>query len=87
MTEAEVYAGLTQIFRELFGEESIVLKPTTTAADVEGWDSFNNINIIAAAEVRFGVRLSTREIDALTNVGDLAGRILAKLGQSSANHA
>ena len=78
MTEAEVYAGLTEIFHELFGDETIALTPDTTAADVNGWDSFNNINIIAGAEERFGVKLGTREIDSLANVGDLARLILAK---------
>jgi acyl carrier protein len=78
MSEAEVYAGLTEIFRELFGDEAIVLQPTTHAADIAEWDSFNNINIIAAAEDRFGVKLGTREIEALENVGDLARLILAK---------
>ena len=78
MTEAEVYAGLTEIFRELFGDETIALKPSTSAADVEGWDSFNHINIIAAAEERFGVRVGAREIEALASVGDLVRLILAK---------
>jgi acyl carrier protein len=78
MTEAEVYAGLTEIFRELFGDDTIVLKPTTAAADINGWDSFNNINIMAAAEERFGIRLGTREIESFANVGDLVRTILAK---------
>jgi acyl carrier protein len=80
MTEAEVYAGLTQIFTDLFDNETIVLKPETTAADVDGWDSFNNLNIIAAAEHRFGVKINTREIEKLTNLGVLASLILKKTG-------
>ena len=78
MTEAEIYDGLTEIFHELFADPAIALTPATTAADVAGWDSFNNINIIAAAEERFGVRFSTREIEALGNVGALVAAILAK---------
>ncbi len=81
MSEAEVYAGLTEIFHELFADDSIALTPTTTAADVKGWDSFNHINIVAAAEERFGVRFTSREIDALGNVGDLARLILARRSQ------
>jgi acyl carrier protein len=72
MSEAEVYAGLTEIFRELFGDEAIALTPVTRAADIPEWDSFNNINIISAAEERFGVKLGTRD------VGDLVRLILAK---------
>jgi acyl carrier protein len=78
MNEADIYEGLTQIFRELFADESIALHPLTTAADVDGWDSFNNLNIIAAAEERFGVKLRAREIEKLDNVGSLVRLILAK---------
>ena len=39
MSEAEVYAGLTEIFHELFGDEAIALTPATNAADIPEWDS------------------------------------------------
>jgi acyl carrier protein len=78
MNEADVYDGLTQIFRDLFADETITLDASTTAADVEAWDSFNNLNIIAAAEERFGVKLRAREIEKLDNVGSLVRLILAK---------
>jgi acyl carrier protein len=81
MTEADVYAGLTEIFHDLFGDYALVLTPSTSAADIAAWDSFNHINIMAAAEERFGVKLSTREIESLANVGDLARLILAKRGR------
>jgi acyl carrier protein len=78
MSEADVYDGLTQIFRDLFADESITLHASMTAADVDGWDSFNNLNIIAAAEERFSVKVRAREIEKLDNVGSLVRLILAK---------
>ncbi|MGO8740684.1 acyl carrier protein [Rhodoblastus sp.] len=78
LTRDEIYSGLTQIFRELFDDESIALTDKTTAADVEGWDSFNNLNMIAAAEQAFGVKIGTREIESLTCVGDLVNLIEKK---------
>ena len=80
MTEPEVYAVLTEVFQELFADEGIVLTPTTTADDVEGWDSFNHLNIIVGVESRFRIRLQTREVEGLTNVGDMVKLILAKTG-------
>ena len=80
MTEAEVYAGLTDVFHDLFGDPAIRLTAQTTADDIDGWDSFNHLNVVAGAEARFGVRFSTREIDGLRNVGDLARLILKKRG-------
>jgi acyl carrier protein len=78
MNEADVYDGLMQIFRDLFADETITLQASTTAADIDAWDSFNNLNIIAAAEERFGVKLRAREIEKLDNVGSLVRLILAK---------
>jgi acyl carrier protein len=80
MTEADVYEGLTRIFRDLFADESITPHDSMTAADVDAWDSFNNLNIIAAAEEHFGVKLRAREIEKLDNVGSLVRLILAKAG-------
>jgi acyl carrier protein len=78
VTEPEVYAILTELFHELFADDSIVLTPDTTADDVSGWDSFNHLNIIVAVETRFGIKLQTNEIEGLTNVGDMARLILTK---------
>ncbi len=38
MTEAEVYAGLNELFHELFADDDLSLKPETTANDIEGWE-------------------------------------------------
>jgi acyl carrier protein len=78
-TEASIYQTLTEIFHDVFVREDIQLRPDLKAADVEGWDSFKQIEIIVAAEQRFGIRLNSREMDSLTCVGDLARVIEQKL--------
>jgi acyl carrier protein len=78
VTEAEVYAGLNELFHELFADDDIVLKPETTANDIEGWDSFNNLNIMVAVETRYGIKMSSQEIEGLRNIGDLVSIILAR---------
>ena len=79
MSEEEIYAGMTEIVREIFGDDTIVLTAGTTASDIKGWDSINNINVIVAAEVRFGVRLSGEQIESLANVSDFVRAIRARL--------
>ena len=51
---------------------------STTAADVQGWDSFNHINIIAAAKESFGVKIRAREVEKLDSVGSLVQLIVAR---------
>ena len=71
-TDPEIYAALTTIFRDVFLRDDLELRPDLSAKDVEGWDSFKQIEIILAAEARFGIKMSTRELDSLRRVEDLA---------------
>jgi acyl carrier protein len=78
MTEATIYTSLNELFAEIFMREDIALTPTTTAADIDGWDSFKQIEIVMAVEERFSIKLQTREIDRLRKVGDLVDVIKSK---------
>lgn len=78
-SEAEIYAGLTEIFREVFMREDLLLTPTLSARDLKGWDSFKQIEIILATEGHFQIKLHTRDLDGLGNVGDLVRVIAAKI--------
>lgn len=73
-----IYDDLNEIFRDVFGDDAISLAPSTTAADVAGWDSFNHINVVVAVESRFGIKFSTAEVERLRNVGDMATLIARK---------
>ena len=79
-TDAEIYAGLTEVFHEVFGDDGITLTPQTTAKDVADWDSVRMVTIILGVEQRFGVKLRSREVDGLKNVGDMATLVKAKVG-------
>ena len=79
MDQPEIYTKLTEIFRDLFDDPSIVLEATTTATDVPEWDSFNHINLIVSIEAEFRVKFQTAELEAMHNVGALADMIQEKL--------
>jgi acyl carrier protein len=79
-TEAEIYPALTTIFHDVFLRDDLELSPGLTAKEVQGWDSFKQIEIIMASEEYWKIRFNTRELDALRCVGDLAKTIAAKTG-------
>ena len=79
MQTADIYAQLTTIFHDLFDDDTIVLTPELTAADVPEWDSFNHINLIVAIEQRFKIKFQTAELEQLNTVGHLAELIQSKL--------
>ncbi len=80
MNEDELWSQLTTIFRDVFGDDEIVLKPEMTAEDIEEWDSLTNVQLFVALEQAFdGLRFSTGEIANLNNVGELHAAIQRRL--------
>jgi acyl carrier protein len=76
--QAKVLAEVQEICREVFENPDLVITETTTADDVQHWDSLNHLNIVVAAEQRFGVRFRTSEVEGLKNVGDFVSLVLSK---------
>ncbi len=78
-----ILTELTGVFREVFDQESLELANSTTAADIEGWDSVMHISLIVAIEEHFTIRVSTAEVARLKNVGEMLGLIGEKLARKS----
>ena len=66
-----VHDDLERVFRDVFGDESIVLTDETTAGDVPGWDSLGHINLMFSIEERFGVQFEGNQLAEFSNVGEL----------------
>ena len=79
-TEAEIYTQLGEIFADVFMRDDIELNPDLTAKQLEGWDLFKQIEIIMSAEEAWKIKFTTRELDSLQSVGDLARVIGMKTG-------
>lgn len=79
MSREEVFGKLNEVFREVFDEEDITVTETTTADDIEDWDSLEHINLMAAVEQEFGIKFTMGQIVTMKNVGEMATIILEKL--------
>lgn len=82
MEPQALHAKLTEVFRSVFASGTLTVSDETTAADVEGWDSLAQINLVVGAEEAFSVRFTTAEIRALKNVGGFKALISSKLAVS-----
>lgn len=78
METTELLEILNGIFRKVLKREDITLTESTTAHDVDSWDSLTNMILLTEIENKFGVRFSFREIVKLKNVGDLCQTIQNK---------
>jgi acyl carrier protein len=79
MDEPQIYQRLTEIFQEIFDEDSIEVTPKLSADDVDGWDSLTHIRLILTIEKAFKIKFSTSDIVKLENVGDLVALIQRKV--------
>ena len=71
MKHDEILASMQEIFRDIFGDKSIVINDDTDADDIDEWDSFNHINLVAAIEKKFEIKFALGELQELENVGDM----------------
>ena len=79
MTREEIYNRLEGIFREVLDLEEVHLTDSTTAADIEEWDSLNHVQLVYEAEQAFGLRFTSAEILSWRNVGQMVDSIIKRL--------
>jgi acyl carrier protein len=74
MTDQEILTAFTHILRDLLFDDSIALTMETRREDIPSWDSFNYINFIVAAEMKFGVKFKVADIESFANVGAIVAQ-------------
>lgn len=75
MSDQELMQIIQEIFRDNFDDDTLIITPQTTAADIEDWDSLEQINLLTAMEQRFGIKFKLSDVRGLANVGDMAALI------------
>jgi acyl carrier protein len=73
-----VFETLNRVFQDVFDDDGLVVDQTTTAQDVDGWNSLAHIRLMVSIEKAFKLRFSAAEIASLKNVGDMVDLILRK---------
>ena len=71
MDRTEALEAITEIGRDVFDDENLVLTEKTTSADVDGWDSLTHLGLIDELEEKYDISFSLNEISASKNVGEL----------------
>lgn len=71
MNKNDIIKRLTDVFRDIFDDDSLIIGENTTSADIDDWDSIEHINLIGAVEDEFGMRFKMREVSGMKNVGEM----------------
>jgi acyl carrier protein len=74
----DVYAKMTEIFRDVFDDDAIDVTPDLTAADVPEWDSLSHIRLVLAVQKAFQIKFSAAQTANLKNVGEFVDLIRAR---------
>lgn len=77
----EILDRLQPIFRDILENDSLVITVTSSAKNVEGWDSLAHINLVSAIEQEFRIRFALGELERLNNVGDMIELMRTKMKQ------
>tara|TARA_B100001778_G_C18436903_1_gene560533 strand:+ start:500 stop:742 length:243 start_codon:yes stop_codon:yes gene_type:complete len=70
---------LSNVIKNFFQTENIAITLTTTANDIEEWDSLNHMNLIRAIEEEFKIEFDFFEIMDFENIGELVRSIQQKM--------
>ena len=78
-SKEEIQSELNLIFQSVFKNENIALNDTTTADDINGWDSLTHMHLIDSVERHFNCEFNFSEVMNFRNVGDMVNAISNKL--------
>jgi len=76
MSRELILEKINQIFKKVFDDDQIAVGYSSSAMDIDEWDSLNNIQIIIAVEKEFKIRFQSSEIRGWNNVGEMCDAIL-----------
>lgn len=79
MSREEIYDQLNEVFQDVFDDEEITVCDSTTADDIEDWDSLEHINLIVAVEKQFNIKFNMGEVNKFKNVGEMVDVIMEKV--------
>ncbi|MCR4746065.1 MAG: acyl carrier protein [Lachnospiraceae bacterium] len=81
MKREEIFEKITEIFREEFDDDSLVIVDETNAEDIEDWDSLAHVELVMEMEKTFDMKFNIKEVGKLANVGEMVDLIERKLAE------
>jgi acyl carrier protein len=79
MERSNILKGINDVFFDVIDEELSIIE-TTTANDVEEWDSLTHIQLVVGIEKLFKIRFTSSEIQSWKDVGEMIDCIEQKEG-------
>tara|TARA_B110000211_G_C14077791_1_gene553001 strand:+ start:1218 stop:1466 length:249 start_codon:yes stop_codon:yes gene_type:complete len=82
MEQNKILEVLKSIFAKFFKTENIDLTESSSAKDIDAWDSLNHMSLMGEIETEFKIEFEFFELMDFENVGDLIAGISSKLKEA-----
>jgi acyl carrier protein len=79
MERKEIFSKLNEIFIDVLDLDEVELSETTSANEIEEWDSLSHIQLIVAIEKTFKIKFTSLEIMKWKNVGEMVTTMEEKI--------
>ncbi len=79
MNRAQVLAELTTILNAVLERKDVSINETTTAKDIDGWDSLNHAIFIGEIQKHFNIKFSLREVIGLKKVENICDLVIERI--------
>ncbi len=74
----DVLTRLNEVVRDVFNDSSIAVTNEMIISDINGWDSFNHITLMAAIQDEFDISFTTDDIAKIKTFGEVISIIEKK---------
>jgi acyl carrier protein len=75
----QVRTRVQDLLRDIVDDDGLKITDTTTAADVDWWDSLTHLKLLVAIEEAWDLNFQVAELSAPENVGELVDLIRSKM--------
>jgi acyl carrier protein len=72
---ASTFEQVRNIASDIFGIPADKIMAESSPETIENWDSMQHLNLVLAIEEKFGVQLDPEDIEAMKNIGAVAGLV------------
>lgn len=81
MERNEVFEKMSEICKDVFDDDSLVVTESTMAADVEAWDSLTHLSLVNELEETFEVAFTLNEVTGSKNLGELLNALMKHISE------
>ena len=79
MTRSEILECINEIFIDTLDNDELIVTESTTANDIDEWDSLTHIQLVVAIEKQLKIRFTSKEIQSWKDVSEMLNCIEEKI--------